>query len=103
MADTAIIQRRDFTREFIRERFRDIPTRLNENGVDQFGFDPEVAAKAGPYMAWMYQNYFRVQQFNVDNVPDGRCLVVGNHSGQLPYDAMMIAMSVFLERQKPRI
>jgi 1-acyl-sn-glycerol-3-phosphate acyltransferase len=92
-----------FSRDYIRSRFRDLPTRLNENGVDQFGFDPEVAAKAGPYLAWVYENYFRVKQFGVDNVPDGRVLLIGNHSGQLPYDAAMINMAVFLERKKPRI
>lgn len=89
--------------EYIRRRFADIPTRLNENGVDQFGFDPEFAAKVGPFMAWVYENYFRVEQHGVDNVPDGRCLLIGNHSGQIPIDAMMIAMAVFLERAKPRI
>jgi 1-acyl-sn-glycerol-3-phosphate acyltransferase len=103
MGTELVRQRGFFSRDYIRERFRDVPTRLNENGVDQFGFDPEVAAKAGPYLAWIYDNYFRVQQEGVDNVPDGRCLLIGNHSGQLPYDAMMIVMAVFLERKKPRI
>ncbi len=90
-------------RAFIRERFAQIPTRLNENGVDQFGFDPEFAAKVVPIMAWVYENYFRVECHNVNNVPDGRCLIIGNHSGQLPFDAMMVSASVFLERAKPRV
>ena len=107
MNDTALVRRRGSgafsSRDYIRRRFRDIPTRLNENGVDQFGFDPEFAAKAGPYMGWVYENYFRVEQHGVDNVPDGRCLLISNHSGQLPFDAGMITMAVFLERTKPRI
>ncbi len=91
------------SRDYIRRRFRDIPTRLNENGVDQFGFDPEFASNGAPYMGWVYENYFRVEQYGVDNVPDGRCLLIGNHSGQLPFDAMMITMAIFLERSKPRV
>jgi 1-acyl-sn-glycerol-3-phosphate acyltransferase len=91
------------SRDYIRRRFRDIPTRLNENGVDQFGFDPEFASNVAPYMGWVYENYFRVEQHGVDNVPDGRCLLIGNHSGQLPFDAMMITMAIFLERSKPRV
>ena len=89
--------------DFVRERLARVPTRLNENGVDQFGFDPKLAGKIAPIFAWIYQNYFRVEAHEVNRVPDGRCLVVGNHSGQLPFDAMMINMAVFLERAEPRI
>jgi 1-acyl-sn-glycerol-3-phosphate acyltransferase len=89
--------------DYIRKRMRDIPTRLNENGVDQFGFDPEYAAKMVPTLAWIYENYFRVEQHNVDLIPDGRCLLISNHSGQLPIDGVMIGMSLFLERTKPRV
>jgi 1-acyl-sn-glycerol-3-phosphate acyltransferase len=88
---------------FIRERLARVPTLLNENGVDQFGFDPKFAAKVAPIFAWIYQNYFRVETHDVNLVPDGRCLIIGNHSGQLPFDAMMINMAVFLERREPRI
>jgi len=105
MQDQALVRARGgfASADYVRSRFRDIPTRLNENGVDQFGFDPEFAAKMSPMMAWVYEHYFRVEQHGVDQVPDGRCLLIGNHSGQLPIDAMMIGLSVFLERKKPRI
>lgn len=91
------------SREYIEARFREVTTRLNENGVDQFGFDPEFAAKVVPYLAWIYQHYFRVESHGVDVIPDGRCLIVSNHSGQLPFDAGMITMAAFLERKKPRV
>ncbi len=89
--------------DYVRRRFRDIPTRLNENGVDQFGFDPEFAARMAPMLAWVYEHYFRVEPYDVDRVPDGRCLLISNHSGQLPIDAVMIGLSVFLERTRPRV
>jgi 1-acyl-sn-glycerol-3-phosphate acyltransferase len=105
MQDRALVRARGgfASADYVRRRFRDVPTRLNENGVDQFGFDPEFAARMGPMMAWVYEHYFRVEQHGVDNVPDGRCLLISNHSGQLPIDAVMVALAVFLERQKPRI
>lgn len=107
MTDQALVPARSdkklYDMRFVRERLGRVPTRLNENGVDQFGFDPKLAAKVAPIFAWIYQHYFRVEQHDVNRVPDGRCLVVGNHSGQLPFDAMMINMAVFLERAEPRI
>lgn len=92
-----------FDAAYIRQRFASIPTQLNENGVDQFGFDPDFAVQVGPTLAWIYENYFRVEAYGVDNVPDGRCLIIPNHSGQLPFDALMVSMAVFLERTQPRV
>ncbi|MEK7704767.1 MAG: lysophospholipid acyltransferase family protein, partial [Myxococcota bacterium] len=53
--------------------------------------------------AWLYRRYFRAQAFGVANIPDGACLIVANHSGQLPFDAMMINYAAFLERDPPRV
>ncbi len=79
-----------------------IPTRLGPYGVDPFGFDPQYLKKVIGIAVWMYRSYFRVQTFGVDNIPDGRCFIVANHSGQLPFDAMMLTMAGFLEREPPR-
>ena len=67
---------------------------LGPLGVDPFGFDPKtVASFAGP-IRWLYRHYFRVVARGVDDVPDGRVLLVSNHSGQLPFDGLMIAVAV---------
>ena len=50
----------------------------------------------------MYRHYFRCETFGIEQIPEGRCLLVANHSGQLPYDGAMIAMGMFLEREPPR-
>ena len=39
----------------------------------------------------------RVRAEGVEHIPDGRCLIVSNHSGQLPYDGAMIGTAVFPE------
>ncbi len=79
-----------------------IPTRLGPYGVDPFGFDPGYVKKLIGLGSWVYRNYFRCQTFGLDNIPDGRCFIIANHSGQLPFDAAMITLSVLLDREPPR-
>lgn len=79
-----------------------IPTNLGSYGVDPFGFDPQYVRKVIGLTAWVYRHYFRCQTFGVSNIPAGRCLIIANHSGQLPFDAAMTAMAVFLEGEPPR-
>ncbi len=74
----------------------------NEYGVDPFGFNLDYALSAVAPLVWMYRNYFRVQTYGVEKVPKGRVLLVSNHSGQLPWDATMIGVSLLLEGQPPR-
>ncbi|MCP4504685.1 MAG: acyltransferase family protein [Deltaproteobacteria bacterium] len=77
---------------------------LNEFGVDEFGFDPKMVKLVAPVATWIYRNYFRVQTYGIENVPDkGRFLMIGNHSGQLPFDAFMIAIACLLEAPTPRV
>jgi len=92
-----------YHKNYIQERLSHVSNQFNENGVDEFGLDPEHVLKYAPFFAWFYSQYFRTQVHGVDFVPSGRCLIVANHSGQYPLDAVMIGLSVFLERHKPRI
>ena len=50
----------------------------------------------------LYRKYFRVIPQGIENVPEGRVLLVSNHSGQLPFDGMMIGASLFFDRDPPR-
>lgn len=64
--------------------------------VDDFGFDPDLndhvlTAPLRP----LYEKWFRVEMRGLENVPDdGRALVVGNHSGTLPLDALMLSLGL---------
>ncbi len=62
--------------------------------VDDFGFDPDFADNV--LMATMrplYEKYFRVEVRGLDNVPDtGGALLVANHSGTVPLDAIGAAL-----------
>lgn len=87
----------------LRRRLGRLQADLGPLGIDPFGFDPEaVAAFAGP-VGWLYRHYFRVIARGVEHVPDGRVLLVSNHSGQLPFDGLMIGAALILERDPPRV
>src|SRR5438309_2170750 len=75
----------------------------NEYGVDPFGLDLEFAKAAVAPALWLYKNWFRVETRGVEQVPAGRVLLVANHSGQLPFDALMVGLAMLLEAEPPRI
>jgi 1-acyl-sn-glycerol-3-phosphate acyltransferase len=70
--------------------------------VDEFGFDPELTeAVFHPMLRVLYRDWFRTEVFGIDNVPsEGSGLVVGNHSGTLALDALML--TVALRESHPR-
>jgi 1-acyl-sn-glycerol-3-phosphate acyltransferase len=89
--------------ERITERLKRIPTRLNEYGYDPWGLSPEVAKYTITLAYWLYQHYFRTEVFGIENVPEGRVLIIGNHSGQLPIDGMLVMVAMVLEAEPPRL
>jgi 1-acyl-sn-glycerol-3-phosphate acyltransferase len=64
--------------------------------VDEYGFDADLTdhvllAAARP----LYQHWFRVETRGLENIPDaGGALVVANHSGTVPVDAVMTSLAV---------
>lgn len=110
---TSLVRRRPSPLRRLAERFvspelRDKMTRisaeLGDLGVDPFGFDPETTKFAAVPIEWLYTHYFRVQTFGLENVPaHGRVLLIANHSGQLPFDGMMIGASLIVEKDPPRV
>jgi 1-acyl-sn-glycerol-3-phosphate acyltransferase len=75
----------------------------NEYGVDPFGLELDFAKAAIAPVLWLYRNYFRVETHGIEQVPPGRVMLISNHSGQLPLDGAMIAMSLLLEAEPPRV
>ena len=63
-----------------------------EGEVDEFGFDPEFNSRLLiPVARLLYQQWFRVRMQGLGNVPSaGAALIVANHSGTLPLDAIML-------------
>jgi 1-acyl-sn-glycerol-3-phosphate acyltransferase len=67
--------------------------------TDPFGFDPDLNSSVLMPAAWLlYRDWFRVWMRGLEHVPDtGPALVVANHSGVLPFDAVMLETGVFFE------
>jgi len=72
--------------------------------VDQFGFDPDLNSTVlMPAALALYRSWFRVQARGLANVPDcGPALIVANHSGVLPLDAIMLQVGIFAEHPAGR-
>jgi 1-acyl-sn-glycerol-3-phosphate acyltransferase len=76
----------------------------NELGVDPYGLDLDFLVSAMAPLLWLYRKWFRVETFGLEKVPDsGRVLVVGNHSGQLPFDAAMVEVALLIDKDPPRV
>ncbi|MBS1963513.1 MAG: acyltransferase family protein [Bdellovibrionales bacterium] len=77
--------------------------KLASTGFDPWGVSPSTLMASLASTVWFYRRYFRVATHGIQNVPPGRCLLIANHSGQVPIDAMMIATAVLLELEPPRL
>lgn len=64
--------------------------------VDEFGFDPELTdAVFHPLLRLLYRDWFRTEVSGVEHVPiDGPALAVGNHSGTVALDALILSAAL---------
>ena len=84
---------------FVRRRLR------GEYPIDDFGYDQELSRRVLlPLAKPLYERYFRVQSLGLDRIPsEGPALLVGNHSGTIPIDAIMIQYAVATEHPQKRV
>jgi 1-acyl-sn-glycerol-3-phosphate acyltransferase len=89
--------------DFYLRKWGKMGMRNRSEEVDDFGFDPVYEKKVQPIFDFLYEKYFRVDLEGIENVPnEGRCLLVANHSGTLPYDGVMIKVAVKREHAAKR-
>lgn len=76
--------------EFLRRRL------AGDYPIDEFGFDRELTdAMVLPALRPLYQRWFRVETIGTHHIPEtGGALIVANHSGTLPLDAVMTTVAV---------
>ncbi len=81
-----------------------IPTPVGSFGYDPWGYN-EDRFKLGLGVAkLLYDKYFRVTAHGVENIPaSGRVLIVGNHSGQLPMDGVLVGVAAATNPHGPRL
>lgn len=93
---------RDLQRE-VEDRLRKASLQLNDYGYDPFGFNPEFASHMVLPVALLYRYYFRAETHGIEQVPQGRVLLIANHAGQLPYDGVMLTAAMLLDANPPRL
>lgn len=76
---------------------------LNASGYDPWGLDPNTVHMAAAVFSILYRHYFRVEVVGTENVPQGKAMLVANHGGQIPLDGVMIALSLLVDAEPPRI
>ncbi|MBM7277830.1 acyltransferase family protein [Gordonia rubripertincta] len=78
------------TAGFIRERM------AGEYEVDEFGFDPHFTESVWfPALRQVYEKWFRVEVTGIENLPlEGGALLVANHAGTIPVDAIITSLAV---------
>ena len=90
---------------FLEEKMTVIARRIDgDYEVDKWGRDLELVNEMEPFFRFMYEKYWRVTTTGLENVPaDGKALLVGNHSGVLPWDGAMVITAVAAEHPQPRL
>ncbi|MGH3440627.1 MAG: lysophospholipid acyltransferase family protein [Nitriliruptorales bacterium] len=82
----------DAVAEFLRRRL------AGGYAIDEFGFDADLTEHVLlPLLRPMYRRYWRVRSVGHDRLPDSGCLVVANHAGTVPADALMVKLGLYDE------
>ena len=77
---------------------------FDARGVDNYGVSKWHLTQAFRLSALLYKNYFGVRVSGIENIPArGRVMLVGNHSGGVALDGLMVIASCFFEMEPPRL
>jgi 1-acyl-sn-glycerol-3-phosphate acyltransferase len=88
--------------EQLADRMARVPLTLTSTGVDAFGMDPQWVKYTLAAVALLHRRYFRTSVHGIENVPEGRVLLIANHSGQIPIDGAIIGAALFMDAEPPR-
>lgn len=84
-----------FNDSTVEEYVNVFPNRVGSQGFDAWGFNIRNMKNNMRFTKFLYEKYFKVEAFGLENIPkNGRCLVIPNHSGQLPFDGMLVGYSL---------
>ncbi len=62
--------------------------------LDSFGMDPLLPERAAPLLDFLYGSWWRVEVRAGDVVPEGPAVLVANHGGALPWDALVLRLAL---------
>jgi 1-acyl-sn-glycerol-3-phosphate acyltransferase len=71
--------------------------------LDRYGMDPDFAMRAEPILEFLYATWWRTEVRNVERVPSsGPVVVVANHGGAVPWDALVLRRALFRDHPARR-
>ncbi|MBF0450613.1 MAG: acyltransferase family protein [Candidatus Magnetomorum sp.] len=80
-----------------------MPKKLGAHGYDPWGYHQDSAEIGLSVLKKIYDYYFRVESFGLENIPKtGSAFVISNHSGQLPIDGTLISTALATNPHGPR-
>lgn len=81
-----------------------IPKPVGSFGYDAWGYNEDTFKITLAICKQLYDHYFRVTAHGLENIPkQGRLLIIGNHSGQLPMDGVLVGIAAALNPDGPRL
>lgn len=79
------------------------PSQVGSFGYDPWGFHVKGIKRTIGLTKFLYEKFFRVEAFGLENIPkEGRVLIIGNHSGQLPMDGLLVGYAMLTNPHGPR-
>ncbi|MFN8471648.1 MAG: lysophospholipid acyltransferase family protein [Anaerolineae bacterium] len=88
----------DYQRDLVQRRLK------GDYSTDAYGYDSDFVEMVKPLFDFLYGNYWRVQAFGVNNLPEeGGALLIANSSGLFPWDSLMVMTAVQREHDVPRL
>jgi 1-acyl-sn-glycerol-3-phosphate acyltransferase len=79
------------------------PNKVGSQGFDAWGFNIRNMRSNMRFAKLLYDDFYKVEAFGLENIPkQGRCLIVPNHSGQLPFDGMLTGYALLTNPHGPR-
>ncbi len=82
---------------------RVFPNKVGTHGYDPWGFNIKGIKNSMRLAKFLYEDFYKVEAFGLENIPqNGRCLIIPNHSGQLPFDGMLVGYAMLTNPHGPR-
>jgi 1-acyl-sn-glycerol-3-phosphate acyltransferase len=87
----------------LKERLSLLESYYGTGKGDLFGLDLQAFAQVTHLFGFLHRLYFRTEVHGIDRLPTKRVILVANHSGQLPLDAVMLGCTLFFDAKTPRV